>query len=174
MFKRAKAAVRSGSAWNVHARNACDELHELLRIAQVALFVEESPDMLRQFCKELDSDRVLIRTTHRVGCRDFGRFGVHHFLSLYKVDYQSRLWLRASVECAAGTFPCSFVALTEHQWRDLNVSQLITRYLPLSLYCRYRMLLRGKYFIKCFKLISMRQTRYSRGANRRITSSFLY
>jgi hypothetical protein len=45
--------------------------------------------------------------------------------SLYKVDYQSRLWLRASVECAVGTFPGSFVALTEHQRRDLSVSQLI-------------------------------------------------
>jgi len=160
MFRRAEAAVRSRSAQSVHAPGARDELQRLLRVAQVALFVEEGPDMLRQFREEFDCDRVLIRTTHRVGCRDFGRFGVHHFLSLYKVDYQSRLWLRASVECAAGTFLCSFVALTEHQWRDLSASQLITRNSALSLYCRYPMLLCGKYFIKRFKLFSMRQVRY--------------
>jgi hypothetical protein len=109
MFRRAEAADRAQSAQSLHALGARSTFQQLLRVAQVALFVEEGPNMLRQFREEFDCNRILIRTANLVGRRDFGRFGVHHFLSLYEVDYQSRLWLRASVECAVGTFPVSLL-----------------------------------------------------------------
>ncbi|MDR5877334.1 hypothetical protein [Caballeronia sp. LZ032] len=50
----------------------------LFRLRSVTLFVEESPDVLRQFGREkFDGHRILIRTKHRVGRRDFRRFCVH-------------------------------------------------------------------------------------------------
>ena len=55
----------------------------LLRIAQVALFVEERANVLRQFgSQEFDPYRFRIRTRNLVGGRNFCRFGVHHFSPL--------------------------------------------------------------------------------------------
>jgi hypothetical protein len=153
---------------SAHIVGARRTFQQLLRIAQVALFVEEGADMLRQFREEFHRDRFLIRAAHLVGCRNFGRFGVHHFLSLYKVDYQSRLWLRASVACALGTFRGSVVALTEHQSRDFSVSQLISRYFSLCRYCRYWMLRCGKYFATCSNSALRAKRITTHGANRRI------
>jgi hypothetical protein len=78
-------------------------LHRLFRAAHVALFVEECSNMLGQLRQELDPNRFRIGTQDLVWCRDFRRLCIHFFL-LIQVDYQSRLWLRASVERVTAPF----------------------------------------------------------------------
>jgi hypothetical protein len=83
-MRRRSNVQKPRPAENLQTPLACCAFQQLLRVAQVALLVEERPDIFGQFCEEFDPDRFLIRTLHLVGRRDFRRLGVHHFLSLYR------------------------------------------------------------------------------------------
>jgi hypothetical protein len=125
---RTHPALRQSKHVDAHQHNAhafvartpmlqCTQ-RPLLRVTQLALFVKERANVLRQFCaQKLNACRFRIRAEHLVGRRNLRRSGIHD-LSPLRIHYVPRAVQRTSAAARRRCFGARSVALTAHGPRD--------------------------------------------------------